>query len=67
MKLYNNFLILGDFNSELTESAVDNFCGTHHLHNLIKDLACFKNPDKPSCRFNSIKITDHRNWCIGFP
>ena len=25
------------------------FCGTYHLHNLIKDPTCFKNPDKPSC------------------
>ena len=25
------------------------FCVTYHLHNLIKDPACFKNPDKPSC------------------
>ena len=26
-----------------------NFCGTYHLHNLIKDPTCFKNPDKSSC------------------
>ena len=33
----------------MTESAVKNFCETDHLHNLIKDPTCFKNPDKPSC------------------
>ena len=49
MKIYDNFLIVGDFNSEMAESAVDNFCGTYHLHNLIKDPKCFKNPYKPSC------------------
>ena len=49
MKIYDNFLIVGDFNSEMTESAMKNFCGTYHLHNLIKDPTCFKNPDKPSC------------------
>ena len=49
MKIYENFLIVGDFNSEMTESAMKNFCGTNHLHNLIKDPTCFKNPDKPSC------------------
>ena len=49
MKIYDNFLIAGDFNSEITESAIGNFCGTCHLHNLIKNPTCFKNPDKPSC------------------
>ena len=49
MKIYDNFLIVGDFNSEMTESAMEKFCGTYHLHNLIKDPTCFKNPDRPSC------------------
>ena len=49
MKIYGNFLIVGDFNSEMTESAVENFCGTYHLHNLIKDPKRFKNPNKSSC------------------
>ena len=26
-----------------------NFWETYHLHNLIKDATCFKNPDKPLC------------------
>ena len=49
MEKYDNFLFAGDFNSEMAESAMENFCGTYHLHNLIKDPSCFKNPDKPSC------------------
>ena len=49
IKIYDSFLIVGDFNSEMTESAMKNFCGTYHLHNLIKDPTCYKNPDKPSC------------------
>ena len=32
----------------MTEPTSENLCGTYHLHNLIKDLACFKNPVKPS-------------------
>ena len=36
MKIYDTFLIAGDFNSEMTESAMENFCDTYHLHNLIK-------------------------------
>ena len=49
MKIHDNFLIVGDFNSEMTESAMKNFCGTYQLHNLIKDRTCFKNLNKPSC------------------
>ena len=49
MKIYDSFLNGGDFNSEMTESAMENFCGTYHLHNLIKDPTCFKNSDKPLC------------------
>ena len=47
MEIYN-FLIVGDFNSEMTESTMENFCGTYHLHNLIKAPTCFKKSDKPS-------------------
>ena len=43
------FRTVGDFNFEMTEFAMENFCGTYHLHNLIKDPTYFKNPDKPSC------------------
>ena len=49
MKIYSNFLIADDFNSEMTESVLENFCGTYHLHNLIKDTSCIKIPDKPWC------------------
>ena len=49
VKINEDFLIAGDFNSEMTDSAMEKFCVTYHLHNLIKDPACFKNPDKLSC------------------
>ena len=49
MKIYENFLIVGNFNFEMSESAMENFCGTYLLHNLIKDPTYFKNSDKPSC------------------
>ena len=49
MKIYEDFLIAGDFNSEMTDSAMEKFCVAYHLHNLSKDPACFKNPDQPSC------------------
>ena len=46
---YENFIILGDFNSEITETPVANFCATYSLTSLIKSKTCFKNPDNPSC------------------
>ena len=46
---YGNFILLGDFNSEPTESAVRDFCEIYSCKNLIKDNTCFKNPSKPSC------------------
>ena len=45
---YDNFILLGDLNSELTESAVRDFCQIYGCKNLIKDNTCFKNPEKPS-------------------
>ena len=46
---YDNFILLGDLNSEPTESAVRDFCQIYGCKNLIKDYNCFKNPEKPSC------------------
>ena len=49
MKIYDNMIIMGDFNSELSENAMIEFCETYCLQNLIKEPTCFKNPDNPSC------------------
>ena len=46
---YNNFIFLGDFNSEPTESTVRYFCEIYSCKSLIKDSICFKNPLKYSC------------------
>ena len=46
---YDIFILLGDPNSEPTESAVRDFCEIYCCKNLIKDNTCFKNPLKPSC------------------
>ena len=39
---------MGDFNSEITEPGLSEFCETYNLSNLIKDPTCFKNPINPS-------------------
>ena len=41
-------LLLGDFNSEITEPVMNNFCETYSLENLITEPTCFKNPLNPS-------------------
>ena len=46
---YDNFILLGDLNSDPTESAVKDFCEIYSCKNLIKDNTCFKNLLKPSC------------------
>ena len=48
MPKYDNFLLLGDFNSEMSEDPMINFCETYNLSNLIKEPTCFKNPHNPS-------------------
>ena len=44
----DNFLLLGDFNSEITETASKNFCEIYNLKSLIREPTCFKNPLNPS-------------------
>ena len=46
---YDNFLIVGDLNSEITESSMHDFCNSYNLHSSLHKSACYKNPDKPSC------------------
>ena len=45
---YKNFILLGDFNVEPTEDAMEEFMKAYSLKNLAKEPTCFKNPDKPS-------------------
>ena len=46
---YENYLLLGDFNSELSENGITEFCKVYRLKNLVKGVTCYKNPEKPSC------------------
>ena len=48
MGKYENLLLLGDFNSEMKEDAMKDFCDTYNLQNLVVDPTCFKNPLNPS-------------------
>ena len=42
-------MLLRDFNSELYESAMIEYCNADKLKNLVKGAACYKNSEKSSC------------------
>ena len=44
---YYDFVLIGDFNADLSNNFVDSFCGSYSLKSLIKKPTCFKNPDHP--------------------
>ena len=46
---YENFILIGDFNSEMHEDAMNVFCATYNLKNLVNEPTCFKNAENPSC------------------
>ena len=55
---FDNIILLGDFNAEVTEDAMAEFCGLFNLKSLIKVPTCYKNLDNPSCitnKFNSFQ------------
>ena len=46
---YENIILIGDFNSEMSEEAMNSFCSIYNLKSLVHDYTCFKNIDNPSC------------------
>ena len=42
-----NFLLIGDFNSEITEIEMKDFCDTYNLENVVIGPTCFKKNPKP--------------------
>ena len=46
---YDNFLIVGNLNSEITESSMHEFCRGYDFHSLCHKFTYYKNPEKPSC------------------
>ena len=46
---YDNFILLGDFNSCMEGSPIKTFAEIYKLRNLIKQPIWFKNPANPTC------------------
>ena len=43
---YEHFIVLGDFNAEMTNTHMEEFCSVYKFKSLMKDPTCFKNPEK---------------------
>ena len=41
---YENFIVLGDFNEEMANTHMEEFCSVYNFKSLIKNPPCFKNP-----------------------
>ena len=58
---YDNFLLLGDFNAEVGEEAMQIFCDSYNFKNLAKLPICYKYPNNPSCI--DLILTNKANSC----
>ena len=48
-RTYENIIIMGDFNAEISEPNLASFCTFYNFKSLINKPTCYKNPDNPSC------------------
>ena len=49
---YKHFLIMGDFNTDLSDPLMTSFCALFKLKNIVKEptcYRCYKNLENPSC------------------
>ena len=40
---------MGDYNAEITNASMQEFCESYFLENMVKKATCFKKPAKPTC------------------
>ena len=46
---YDDIILLGDFNADMQDVNLNDFCSLYNFKNLIKEPTCYKNPLNPSC------------------
>ena len=46
---YEKFIVIGDFNAEMTNSYLEEFWASYNLKNLIKQPTCINNLENPTC------------------
>ena len=44
-----HFLIMGDFNADVSDSSTTSFCTLFKLRSTVKEPTCCKNPENSSC------------------
>ena len=70
---YENIILMGDLNSEMSEERMKFFCNTYNFKCLVKEPTCFKSIDNPSCvdliltnKSLCFQHNCHRDWAVGF-
>ena len=48
-KKYENYVFIGEFNVNSSDSSMKEFCNLNGLRNLINEPTCYKNSEKPTC------------------
>ena len=48
-KKYENYVFIGDFNVNTSDSSMKEFCSLNGLENLINEPTCYKNSKKSTC------------------
>ena len=58
---YKHFLLIPDFNAEMSDMFRKDFCHIYSFKNLIKEPTCFKNPTNP--KYIDLMLTNrHRSF-----
>ena len=52
----------GDFNAEVSDTTIKDFCDIYSFKNFVKDATCFKNPDK--CIDLMLTNRSFQNSCV---
>ena len=56
---YESIILVGDFNSEINDKCMNDFCESCNLSSLIRESTCYKNPENPFCI--DIFLTNYSN------
>ena len=59
---YDNFIFFGNFNADVSDKAMLDFCESYNLKGLIKQPTYFKNPENPSS-IDLLLANRPRNFC----
>ena len=60
---YEYIIVTGDFNVEVNDKFMSNFCESYNLSSLIKESTCYKNPENPSCIDLILTNSSHSFQC----